>query len=73
MEVLIATRYDPDPLLDELEAARLQIEAPFAGDRKKFAEYYMEYQKQFADRMVTSVRPAVEPALEAGKPGKSAA
>lgn len=69
----MATRYDPDPLLDEIEAARLQIESPFAGDRKKFAEYYMEYQKQFADRMVTSVRPAVEPAPEGGNAGKSAA
>lgn len=69
----MATRYDPDPLLDELEAARMQIEAPFAGDRKKFAEYYMEYQKQFADRMVTSVRPVGEPAPEGGNAGKSAA
>ncbi|HEY7771410.1 hypothetical protein [Longimicrobium sp.] len=69
----MAARYDPDPLLDELEATRLQIEAPFAGDRKKFFEYYMEYQKQFADRLVTSVRPAVELAPEGGNPGKSAA
>lgn len=69
----MATRYDPDPLLDEIEAARLQIEAPFAGDRQKFAQYYMEYQKQFADRLLTSVRPAVEPAPGGENAGKSAA
>ena len=65
----MATRFRPDPLLDELEAQRLE----FGGDRKKIAEYYMEYQKQFADRMVTSERPAVEPAPEGGNSGKSAA
>lgn len=69
----MATRFRPDPLLDELEAQRLEFEAQFGGDRKKIAEYYMEYQKQFAHRMVTSVRPAVEPAPEGGNSGKSAA
>lgn len=69
----MATRFGPDPLLDELETQRLEFEAQFGGDRKKIAEYYMEYQKQFADRLVTSVRPVSGTEPEGGKPGKSAA
>ena len=69
----MATRFDPDPLLDELEAQRSEFEAQFGGDRKKIAEYYMEYQKQFADRLVRSARPEAGAAPEAGETGKSAA
>lgn len=69
----MATRFRSDPLLDELEAQRLEFEAQFGGDRKKIAEYYMEYQKQFADRLVRSARPVSGTAVGAGKPGKTAA
>jgi hypothetical protein len=69
----MATRFGPDPLLDELEAQRLEFEAQFGGDRKKIAKYYMEYQKQFAKRLVRSAHPVSGTAVEAGKPGRSAA
>jgi hypothetical protein len=69
----MATRFGPDPLLDELEAQRLEFEAQFGGDRTKITEYYMEYQKQFADRLVRSARPDAGTAAEAGTSGKSAA
>ena len=69
----MTTRFRPDPLLDELDAQRLEFEAQFGGDREKIAEYYREYQKQLADRLVTSVRPEGETAPAAVKPGKSAA
>jgi len=69
----MATRFDSDPLLDELEAQRMEFEAQFGGDRTKIADYYMEYQKQFAERLVTSARPEAKTTPAAQTPGKTAA
>lgn len=66
----MATRFGPDPLLDELETQRLEFEAQFGGDRKKIAEYYMEYQKQFADRLVTSGAAGLRDGTRGGKARK---
>lgn len=54
-----------DPLLDEIEKARRRILSECDNDPRKALESYLEYQKQFADRLVDYSR---EP-----RPGKSAA
>jgi hypothetical protein len=41
-----------DPLLDEVDEARREILAECGGDPRKALESYLEYQKQFADRLV---------------------
>lgn len=41
-----------DPLLDEVDEARRRILADCGNDPEKVLEFYMEYQKQFADRLV---------------------
>jgi hypothetical protein len=41
-----------DPLLDEVDEARRQILAECGGDPRKALESYLEYQKQFGDRLV---------------------
>jgi hypothetical protein len=54
-----------DPLLDEIDEARRRILADCGGDPEKVLEFYFEYQKQFADRLVNYSKPP--------RPGKSAA
>jgi hypothetical protein len=44
--------WPPDPLLDEVDEARRRILAECDNDPKKVMESYLEYQKQFADRLV---------------------
>ena len=41
-----------DPLLDEVDEARRRILAECGNDPQKVMESYLEYQKQFADRLV---------------------
>ena len=41
-----------DPLLGEVDEARREILAECGGDPRKALESYLEYQKQFADRLV---------------------
>lgn len=41
-----------DPLLDEVYEARQRILEECGGDPQKALESYLEYQKQFADRLV---------------------
>jgi hypothetical protein len=54
-----------DPLLDEVDEARRQILAECGGDPRKALESYLEYQKQFGDRLVNYEKPR--------RTGKSAA
>ena len=49
--------WPPDPLLDEVDAARLQILAEHGNDRHKVWEHYREGQKQYADRLISNTRP----------------
>jgi Mg/Co/Ni transporter MgtE len=57
--------WSADPLLDEVDEARRRILAECDNDPRKALESYLEYQKQFADRLVDYSEPA--------SPGKSAA
>lgn len=41
-----------DPLLDEIDEARRRILSDCGNDPEKVLEFYKEYQKQFADRIV---------------------
>ncbi|HEX6749089.1 MAG TPA: hypothetical protein VF092_17450 [Longimicrobium sp.] len=41
-----------DPVVDEIRRIRRQIAARHGNDPKRLVEHYMEYQKQFADRLV---------------------
>jgi ribosomal 50S subunit-associated protein YjgA (DUF615 family) len=45
--------WPPDPLLDEVDEARQRILAECDNDPKKVMESYLEYQKQFADRLIS--------------------
>ncbi|HEU4883239.1 MAG TPA: hypothetical protein VFT45_13355 [Longimicrobium sp.] len=54
-----------DPLLDEVDEARRRILAECDNDPRKALESYLEYQKQFADRIVDYSK--------VPRPGKSAA
>jgi hypothetical protein len=54
-----------DALLDEVDEARRRILAECDNDPRKVLESYLEYQKQFADRIVDYSK--------APRPGKSAA
>lgn len=42
----------PDPLLEEIWAIRRRIAAQHGNDPKRLIAHYIEYQKQFADRLV---------------------
>lgn len=41
-----------DPLLDEVDEARRRILAECGGNPRKALESYLEYQKQFGERLV---------------------
>jgi hypothetical protein len=41
-----------DPLLEEIWAIRRRLGARYGNDPARLVEHYMEYQKQFADRLV---------------------
>lgn len=67
-----------DPLLNEVDEARRRILAECGNDPRKALESYLEYQKQFADRLVDYSRPPrpgqvggmIEPAPGAGTRGR---
>lgn len=61
----MAESWPPDPLLDEVDEARLQILAEHDDDYRKVLEYYMEEQKHYADRLISNPKPK--------RTGKSAA
>lgn len=42
-----------DPLLEELDEARQRIFAKCDHDPEKVIAWYMEYQKQYADRLIS--------------------
>jgi hypothetical protein len=42
-----------DPLLEELEEARERMFVRCDRDPAKVLEYYLEYQKQYADRLIS--------------------
>lgn len=56
---------EADDAIEEVHEIRRRIWAQFDNDPQKVVAHYMELDKQFADRMVKSSRPAGE--------GKSAA
>jgi hypothetical protein len=45
-----------DPTLEEIWAIREQIAAEHGYDVRRLGEHYVEYQKQFADRLVSPPR-----------------
>lgn len=42
-----------DPLCDEVDEARRQIYAECGNDLGKLVAFYMEYQEQYADRLIS--------------------
>jgi hypothetical protein len=42
----------PDPIVDEVRQVRHEISARFGHDPVRLAEYYMELQEQYRDRLV---------------------
>ena len=49
--------YPPDPMIDEIRAIRRKISAEHGHDPKRLVEHYMEFQQQFADRLVAPPEP----------------
>lgn len=47
------TPLPPDPVIDEIREVRRQISAQFDHDPKRMLEYYIEFQRQFGDRLVS--------------------
>jgi hypothetical protein len=47
-----------DPLLEELDEARQRIFAKCDHDPAKVIAWYMEYQKQYADRLISRHQPS---------------
>jgi hypothetical protein len=43
---------DPDPAIQEIREVRHQISAEFDHDPRKLLKFYMEFQKQYADRLI---------------------
>lgn len=41
-----------DDAVEEVRAVRRRLSARFGDDPAKIAEYYMEYQEQFGDRLL---------------------
>jgi hypothetical protein len=48
------SQIEPDPVIDEVREVRHQISARFDHDPERLVAYYVEYQKQFADRLLVS-------------------
>ncbi|HKP76582.1 MAG TPA: hypothetical protein VJT67_13725 [Longimicrobiaceae bacterium] len=42
-----------DPLIDEIRAIRAKISREHGDDPQRLCEHYMEYQKQFAGRLIS--------------------
>lgn len=47
----------PDPIVDEVRQVRHEISARFGHDPVRLAEYYMELQEQYRDRLVDPPEP----------------
>lgn len=54
----MSKREEPDPLIDEIREIRARISREHGDDVRRLGEYYMEYQKQFADRLISTPPPA---------------
>ena len=48
----MARRTAADQVIDEIREIRKQIFAECGNDPQRLVEHYMEFQKQFADRLV---------------------
>lgn len=48
----------PDPLIDEIYETRKRISREHGDDIDRLVEHYMEYEKQFADRLISAPPPA---------------
>lgn len=57
----------PDPLIDEIHAIRKNIWEEHGNDIGRVVAHYMEYQKRFADRLISP------PSSSPSKDDKSAA
>lgn len=44
----------PDPAIDEVREIRHRISERFQHDPRRLVEYYMEYQEQYRDRLVST-------------------
>lgn len=62
-----------DDAIEEVRAVRRQIWAEFDNDPYKYYEHLLEYQKQFADRLITSPEPLGDAPRDSEETGKSAA
>lgn len=48
----------PDPLIDEIHEIRKRISREHGDDIGRLVEHYMEYEKQFTDRLISTPSPA---------------
>ena len=50
-----------DPVIDEVREVRHRISARFDHDPKQLVAHYMEYQKQYQDRLLETEEPTARP------------
>lgn len=58
----MSKRDETDPLVDEIRAIRARISREHGDDVRRLGEYFMEYQKQFADILIYTPRKNDPPA-----------
>lgn len=50
----MSKREEPDPLIDEIREIRARISREHGDDMQRLGKYFMEYQKQFADQLIST-------------------
>ncbi len=50
-----------DPVIDEIREVRHRISAQFDHDPKRLVAHYMEFQKQYQDRLIRTEQTAERP------------
>lgn len=50
-----------DPVIDEIREVRHRISARFDHDPKRLVAHYMDYQKQFQDRLIDAEQTTERP------------
>ena len=65
----MTTPLPPDPVIDEIREVRRRISARFDDDPERLVAYYIEIQKQYADRLLDSERSRQDAELDEARKG----
>ena len=65
----MTTPLPPDPVIDEIREVRRRISARFDDDPERLVAYYMELQKQYGDRLLSSDQRLQDAELDEARKG----